>query len=389
METLKSEVRAELAKDDAKKEDIEAKMKDMQELQSKIDAQRKLDEMELAGCTGGVLVNPASANADPDQKELEAEYTRIFLRGVRRQRISADDRAVVENYIKAAVVHEGGVAEDPDGDSSLIVPQDIQTRINELTRSLNDLSRYVNVQTVNTLSGSRVLEADADMTPFVIVDEYDELQEIDNPKFTPITFKLVKRAGFLPITKELLADTDQNILAYLTKWIAKKHVVTKNSLIITILNTLAKKALANVDAIKTVLNVDLDPAISLSSILLTNQDGYNWLDHQKDDMGRDLLQPDITQPGRMLFRGRPVVVMANRTLPSDTTVGVKAPLIMGNLAELVVLFTRGRYELATTEEGGSAWRRVANELRTVTRDDCKKWDSGAAVYGQLTIEEGA
>ena len=40
----------------------------------------------------------------------------------------------------------------------IIVPQDIQTRINELMRSMNDWSKYVRTEKVNTLSGSRVLE---------------------------------------------------------------------------------------------------------------------------------------------------------------------------------------------------------------------------------------
>ena len=226
------------------------------------------------------------------------------------------------------------------------------------------------------------------MVPFAVVEEYGEIQETDNPKFKPVTYNLVKRAGFLPITNELLKDTDQNILAYVSNWIAKKHVVTKNTLILAVLNALTKKELADIDAVKKVLNVDLDPAISLSSIVLTNQDGYHWLDTQKDAFGNDILQPDITQPGRMLFRGRPVAVASNRHLPSDTAVGVKAPLIIGNLKEMVVLFTRGTYELASTTEGGDAWRRDSTELRTITRDDCKKWDDGAVVYGQLVVETG-
>lgn len=391
LETLKTEVRALLAED--KVEEARAKMKDVNALQDKIDMQRQLDALEQGslGAEGGVEITGQGGEAERTDAELEQEYTRVFLRGLRRQRVSADDRSIVQDYaqqIRGAVMHEGGVAENTDGDASLIVPQDIQTQINELMRSLNDISQYVSVETVNTLSGTRVLEKDADMVPFQLVAEYGEIQEIDNPKFVPVGYELKKRAGFLPITRELLADSDQNILGYITRWVAKKHVVTKNGLITAVLNVLNKVELADIDAIKKVLNVDLDPAISLSSVLLTNQDGLHWLDTQKDTDGRDLLQPDITQPGRKLFRGRPVAVVSNRTLPSDTTVGVKAPLILGNLKELIVLFTRGQYELATTEEGGDAWRRDTNELRTITRDDCKKWDDGAAVFGQIVIETG-
>lgn len=286
-------------------------------------------------------------------------------------------------------MHEGGVTTDPDGDTGIIVPQDIQTRINELMRTLNDLSQYIRVETVNTLSGSRVLEKDEDMVPFAVVDEYGEIQETDNPKFSPVTYKLIKRAGFLPLTNELLKDTDQNILGYVSNWIAKKHVVTKNGLIIAILNSLSKKDLKDIKAIKKVLNVDLDPAISLSSIIITNQDGFQWLDEQEDANNRPLLQDDITRPGKKLFKGRSIVVVSNRTLPSTGTTTIKAPFIVGNFKELMVLFTRGIYELASTNIGGDAWRRDTTELRTITRDDCVKWDTESAVFGQLTISTGA
>jgi HK97 family phage major capsid protein len=101
------------------------------------------------------------------------------------------------------------------------------------------------------------------------------------------------------------------------------------------------------------------------------------------------LQDDITQPGKKLFKGRPIVVVSNRVLPSTGTTTVKAPFIVGNFKELMVLFTRGVYELASTTTGGDAWRRDATELRIITRDDCVKWDSEAAVYGQITISSGA
>ncbi|WP_284646764.1 phage major capsid protein [Paenibacillus silviterrae] len=82
---------------------------------------------------------------------------------------------------------------------------------------------------------------------------------------------------------------------------------------------MAKTALTNFDSIKTVLNVTLDPAISANSIMLTNQDGYDWMDKQKDSTGKYLLTDDITQPGRKLFKGKPVAVVSNRHMPSNAT----------------------------------------------------------------------
>jgi HK97 family phage major capsid protein len=382
LETEKAKVRGLLKED--KVLDAEKAMEKVRDLQKAVAIEQELEALEDQTLDDAT---PIDHNHNRTDKDLEAEYKRVFLKGLRRQRITADDHSIISQY--RAAMHEGGITTDTDGDVGIIVPEDIQTRINELSRTLNDLSKYIRVETVNTLSGSRVLEKDEDMVPFAVVDEYGEIQETDNPKFTPVTYKLVKRAGFLPLTNELLKDTDQNILSYVTNWIAKKHVVTKNSLIIAILNSLSKKNLTDIKAIKKVLNVDLDPAISLSSTIITNQDGFQWLDEQEDANNRPLLQDDITQPGKKLFKGRPIVVVANRTLPSTGTTTVKAPFIVGNFKELMVLFTRGVYELASTNIGGDAWRRDSTELRTITRDDCVKWDSEAAVYGQLTISSGA
>lgn len=382
LESKKAEVRALLAED--KVTEAEQKMEEVRALQKKIDLQREIEAFDDSD--GNDDAQQANNNTD---KDLNAEYRRVFLRGLRRQRISADDRSIINEYyrsIRGEVMHEGTDPGNPAaGNVGLIVPQDIQTRINELQRQLNDLSEYVTVETVNTLSGSRVLEADNVMTPFQVVNEYAQLQELDNPQFVPISYQLVKRAGYLPLTNELLADSDQNIIRYISNWIAKKHVVTKNTLIVNLIQGLQPVQLQGFDDIKRVLNVDLDPAISLNSVIITNQDGFQWMDTQVDNNGRYLLTDDITQPGRKMFKGRPVIVISNRHLPTIPGPPALAPVFIGNGKQFSVLFTRGLYELASTTEGGDAWRRDTTELRVITRDDLRLWDAAAGIYGQLAI----
>lgn len=386
-EQMKAEVRNLMGED--KLDEAEARMKDVEKLGRKIKLREKLIEEEKAnlGALGAKPVEGEQKGEQRDLAELEQEYRGVFLKALRRRNISGEERNIIREYEKRAVMNEGQTNPAiPDGDSSLIVPQDIQTKINELMRELNDLSQYVRVEQVNTLSGSRVLEKDEEMTPFAVVEEYGEIGETDNPKFVPVTYQVVKRAGILPITNELLSDNDQNLISYVTSWIARKAVVTRNSLITDLLNTMGKQDLADLDAVKGVVNVDLDPAISFNSIFLTNQDGYNWLDTQKDGNGRYMLQDDITQPGRKLLFGRPVAVCSNRYLKSEDG---KAPLIIGNLKQLVVLFSRLFYELATTNVGGTAFIRDTTDLRVIMRDDIKFWDDGAGIFGQLDIGGGA
>lgn len=383
LDNAKQEVRSLIAED--KTTEAKEKMDEVRSLQAKVDLQRELEETEARGL-GGKELNDDGNVEERDLQDLEKEYTGIVLRGIRRRPINDEMRSVISEYERRAVMNEGGTNPAiPDGDSSLIIPKDVQTRINTIMRSMNDLSQYVRVEGVTMLSGSRVLEKDESMTPFALVDEYGVIGEIDNPKFVPVSYAVKKRAGILPITNELLADSDQNVLSYVTRWIGKKAVVTRNKLITDLLLTMTPKALADLKAIKKVFNVDLDPAISVSSIVLTNQDGYNWLDEQVDGNGRFLLQDDITQPGRKLLFGRPVAVASNRYLPSITGTPNKAPIFIGNLEELIVLFSRNFFELASTKEGGDAFKRDTTDLRTIMRDDIKFWDTGSAVYGQLSL----
>lgn len=378
-----AEQNARLAIGEGDDQAAEAAMNDVRTYRKRIEA---LKELEAEGdfTNGQRFGGGGDGEGDRTPDDLKAEYQRIFLKALRRKKVSPAEAGIIREY-QAAVMHEGGVVSEPDGDSSLIVPQDIQTTINGIMRELNDLTQYVRQEVTRTLSGSRVLEADEDITPMAVVDEYDEIPEEQNPKFTPVTYKLVKRAGFLPLTNELLADTDQNILAYVSNWIARKVVVTRNSLIRNVLATLDKVTFSDLDGLKKALNVDLDPALSAGAVILTNQDGYHWLDTQKDNDGRYLLQDDPTQPGRRLFKGRPIAVLSNRHFPTVSGTPDKAPMVVGAFDQLIVHFWRGMFELASTTEGGDAWRRDSTELRAITRDDVVLWDEAAAVYGEIEL----
>ncbi|KEQ25573.1 phage major capsid protein [Paenibacillus tyrfis] len=322
----------------------------------------------------------------PEHREENAdkqkEYRNAFLKVLRNRPLTGDEQRLIEEAMaEVRAGMQGGVGED----GGLTVPQDIQTLIHELKRQFISLEQYVTVEPVSTRSGSRVIEKNADITPFTEITELTDLADLDNPKFKSITYAIKDRGGILPLSNTLLADTDQNLLEYVAKWIAKKSTVTRNKLILDLLSTLTKKALAGADDIKKVLNVDLDPAISQSSIIITNQDGFNFLDQQKDGQGRPLMQPDPTQPTRNLLFGRVVVVLANRWLPMTGTTTKKAPVIIGDLKEFAVLFDRQQYSIASTNVGGKAFGRNTTDVRAIQREDVQKFDEAAVVFGELTV----
>ena len=280
----------------------------------------------------------------------------------------------------------GNLNEGTNEQGGFIVPVDAQTKINELKRTLNPLSSIVRVENVNTMSGTRVMEKAADITAFAPVAEFATIGETDAPKFTQVKYLIKKYAGILPMSEELLADTDQDLLNYVYRWLAKKSVITENAQILALLKTLTKAPLTSIDSVKDVLNVTLDPAISLLSSVVTNQDGFNYLDKQKDSEGRYLLQPNPLDSTQKMLFGKSVTVLSNKVLPTDAAGGTKkAPLLIGSFEDAVVLFDRRATTLVGTSIGGDAWKRDSFDIKAVMRFDVQKFDDQAVVYGELAL----
>lgn len=334
-------------------------------------------------------VVPAAApfgGTQPREESKDVDTTHVFAQLLRNRHDSLSDTEL--SFAKSMAVRNAANMNEGAGEAGgFIVPTDEQTKINELKRALNPLSALVRVENVNTMSGTRVLEKASDMTPFASVAELAAISEIDGPKFTQVKYAIKKFAGILPISEELLADSDQNLLAYVNGWLAKKSVATENAQILAVLKTLTKAPLTNLDGIKDLLNVTLDPTISLMSSVLTNQDGFNFLDKQKDTDGRYLLQPNPLDSTQKLLFGKPVTVVSNKVLPTDTSVASakKAPVIIGSFTDAVVLFDRQATTLTGTSVGGDAWKRDSYDVKAVTRIDIQKFDDKAVVFGELTI----
>ncbi|MDR4958210.1 phage major capsid protein, partial [Bacillus sonorensis] len=79
-----------------------------------------------------------------------------------------------------------------------------------------------------------------DITPLVNLEELADIEELENPKFENIKYSIKDYAGILVLSNDLLADTQEALLQYLSNWLAKKSAVTRNTLILNQLGTLAK-----------------------------------------------------------------------------------------------------------------------------------------------------
>ena len=373
---LKDEAKALM--EDGKHEEAQAKLKEAKAAKTNLDNFLALQK-DFEGLNIPEPQNKA-AKLPKQTKEEKPEYKALFFKALRGQSLDSDELDVMDQY-KARITAGNGE------DGGYIIPEDIQTRINKLRQSSDDLRQYVQVVPVSTNKGARTLERRADHTPFAPMSEYGDpnaMQEINSPKFDRLTYTIEDYAGFLPVPNTVLEDTDQALEEYLIQWIGKKSKATDNYLILQQVNTLDKKDLGDYKGIKTTLNVTLDPSFSAEATIYTNQDGFNYLDQLEDANGRPLLQTDPQSATSKLLFGRRVVVLSNKTIATDEG---KAPFIIGLLNEAIILWDRKQMSLDMTKEGGQAWRTNTTEFRAIQREDVTKWDTEAVVYGQIDISD--
>lgn len=369
----KTEIRNLIAADKlAEATEAEKELKDLQKKYDMLDALDKddLENMKAQAAAG-------KAGDFGKKNSIVKTFVNAIRSGIRREPVSKEDMEILNS------MREGS---DPDG--GLTVPADISTQIRELRRSEDALENEVTVENTSNIKGSRVYEVNADSVPFDTIDEESVFPDVDTPVLKKVEYAVKKFGGILKVTYELLKDSDTNIITFLTNWAAKKCRATRNSLILKKLNEMTsgfEVEVTDVDGLKNIFNVELDPAIAAGSKIITNQSGFNWLDKLKDKDGDYILQKDPTQPTRrLLFGSYPVRVVSNRTIKNSAG---KVPLYCGNLKEALVLFDRENMTIDISAEAGDLWKKDQTGIKVRERLDCQIIDDCAVVKAEIPTTE--
>ena len=271
---------------------------------------------------------------------------------------------------------------DGAGHAGLTIPKDIQTTIHLLVRQYDSLQEYVNVEHVSTAQGSRVYEKWANITALSEIEtEGGSIGANDDPQLTTVKYLIKRYAGITTVTNSLLKDTAENIIAWLSGWIAKKVVVTRNTKIIAAIDKLpTKPTLTKWDDIID-LEAKVDPAIKPTSMFLTNTSGFTALKKVKNAMGDYLMERDVKSPTGYSIDGFPVKEVADRWLPDNSTAH---PLYFGDLKQAVTLFDRENMSLLATNIGAGAFETDTTKIRVIDRFDVQTVDGEAFVPASFT-----
>lgn len=332
---------------------------------------------------------------EPDDPENPEDKGGIHLVNINKNKAVHEFADAARHYFKNAKANTEG----SKADGGYTVPEDIQTEINRYKEEHFSLQSLVDTETVTTNTGRRTYQSRASHTGFAQVSEGAKIANVAGPTFEVLDYSIKKYAGWLPVTSELLADSDANITNTLIQWLGEEDIATRNRLILAIMQAKTAKELKSLDGIKKEITVTLGSAFSATSKIVTNDDGLNWLDTLKDDNGRYLLKPNADQTSPLKFQlavgatNIPIVVVPNSILASDTATAKKRgiPIYCGDLHEGIKVFDRQQISILASNvasvTGFNAYENDMTLFRGTLRLDVKQKDEKAFVNGKITVDD--
>lgn len=335
------------------------------------------------------------------------------------------------------------VQESQGADGGYTVPEDIQTKINHYKESHKSLRQLVTVENVKTNKGARTYQVKTAINGFQKVAENGAVQAMQEPKFERIGYTIEDYAGYLPVSNDLLADSDANIEAVIVDWIGRQSLATDNNEVLALVAAKAGTELDGIKGIKHEINVTLGSAYRADARIVTNDDGLDYLDSLEDQNKRPLLNPDPTVDNAVRLRVGattiPVEVFPNADMPSANVYGltsdvalvsgktyytrtgsgtsespyvytpveepdvsdiatyyevtaVQVPFLLGDLKEAFHIYDRQQTNMFASKvasvTGYNAFEQRGTLFRADMRADYKTVDAGAFVNGYVELTVG-
>lgn len=358
LEGLKAEAKAFV--EDKNAEGAKAKMKEITDIKALIEIEMQLEQEEVAVVEQEIQNKIQTKSEGNDKIMNKLNMVEVFNKAIR-------GGALTEEEAKMITTTTGGAP---------VVPEEFIGQINELRRHYVSLKDEVQVIPAHSNSGRMPIEK-SETAKLINFDECTEITKSDIA-LDQVTYKVASKGCLVPLSNELVADEKANLLPFINKIFAKRAVRTENADIITVMKTATKKTATDHKTIVKAINT-LDP--SCKDVIVTNGEGFDYLDNLYDSQGRPLLTDSLTQAGAKMFKGMRVVVVPTAELASET-VG-KVYFYAGSLKEAIAFFDRQQVEIARSDEAGFTTN--SKMFRAIERYDVKPVDLKAETLIKIEV----
>ncbi|MCF1614788.1 phage major capsid protein [Tetragenococcus koreensis] len=252
---------------------------------------------------------------EPTEEDLEKEKKKKKKEGAKRDMSKLNPSAetneevlAFEQYMKSKGAKRDNVKSD---DAGVTIPEDIQYIPEKEVKTVQDLSQLVQKTSVNTPSGKYPILKRAN-AKFNTVEELEENPELAKPDFETIKWEVSTYRGAIPISQEALDDSVANLTSIVSENINEQKINTLNEKIGAVLKQFNPTTISDVDDLKEIVNVKLDPGYDRQ--IIATQSFYQKLDTLKDGNGRYLLQDGIVATAGNTVLGMNVTVVRDDLL---------------------------------------------------------------------------
>lgn len=313
----------------------------------------------------GTVVNAEKLEDDEEEKKKKKGAKRDMAK-ILNNEVETNERVEgFADFIKTKGAKREKVISD---DVGVTIPEDIKYTPEKEVNTVQDLSQYVTKTSVKTASGKHPIVKRA-TAKFSTVAELEQNPELAKPNFETVNWEVNTYRGAIPVSEESIADSAINLTALIAENIQEQKVNTLNEKIGIVLKSFTAKEVSDVDALKAIINVDLDPAYERQ--IVCTQSFYQALDTLKDGNGRYYLNDSIINTSGLKLLGM------NVTVVRDDLLGLQgeAKAFVGDLKRGV--FFADRSDLSVTWQDHNIYGRF---LMGAFRFDVKKADENAGYF---------
>jgi len=329
LEQLSKEIEASAPKQDEPPKDEGAEVEDNKDGNSGEESENKPSDDEPEGTSDEEKPDDAPKSDDkpeetpetptiekveePTEEELKKEKDK--KEGAKRSMAKLNQNPetneeilAFEQYMKSKGAKRDNVKSD---DVGVTIPEDIKYIPEKEVKTVQDLSELVQKTSVSTASGKYPILKRAN-AKFNTVAELEKNPELARPEFETINWEVDTYRGSIPISQEALDDSVANLTAIVSENINEQKINTLNERIGEVLKAFNPTSVSNVDDLKEIINVKLDPGYDRQ--IICTQSFYQKLDTLKDGNGRYLLQDSIINTAGNTVLGMNVTVVRDDLL---------------------------------------------------------------------------
>lgn len=351
IEELKVEARA--LNEENKLDEAEAKINEMRDLSKKLDNQIALEEEEKRDLQSQKQNKERKEAREMNNKELEY---RALVKAMLGERLTEEEQRQIT---------DGNF----NSNTGAIIPSEFINKVQIIRDGYKALKDYCDVIPVTSDNGKMPvtsldaeladLEEDTDMVATMLA-----MPEVD--------FKVGDKGLLKKVGNNILKDSPVNFIdGVLAQEFAVASVNKENKEICKVVNTNSKAvAVAEEAKVEDVLATTISkeiPSVRNGLVIITNPEGYAYLDNLRDASGRKSDDISYGADGTLFFKHKEVIEMADKTLPALTS-GKTMVFYVVNL-KTVPFFDRQQIEIARSTEAGF----ISNKtfVRAIERFDVK------------------